>query len=193
MDPMTATRQITAAEFLAMPLSQTAARHELIDGEIVVSEPTWRHNDAQIVVLEALLIWVRAGAGRGRAGLPLDVELDDRNVHAPDLVWYREGRVPALSDQPPYPVPDLVVEVRSPSTWRFDIGAKKANYERHGTPELWLVDTAADAVLVYRRSNPAQARFDRSAELAAGETLTSPLLPGFALPVGDIFRKPAGP
>ncbi len=189
---VTATRQITAAELLAMPPRRRAARRELIEGEIVVNEPTWRHNDAQISVLEALLIWIRAGRGRGRAGLPLDVELDDRNVHVPDVVWYREGRVPAHTDQPPYPVPDLVVEVRSPSTWRYDVGAKKANYERHGARELWLVDTAADVVLVFRRLSPATAHFDGSAELPVGETLTSPLLPGFALPVGEIFRRSAG-
>lgn len=190
MDSVTATQQITAAKFLAMPPRERAARRELIDGEIVVNEPSWRHNDALIVVLEALLIWIRTGDGGGRAGLPLDVRLDDRNVHVPDVVWYREDRVPAYSDQPPYPVPDLVVEVRSPSTWRYDIGAKKDNYERHGAPELWLVDTAAEVVLVFRRSSPAAATFDMSAELAVGDTVASPMLPGFALPVGDIFRGP---
>jgi len=48
-------------------------------------------------------------------------------------------------------------EVRSASTSRYDIGAKKAAHERAGLPELWLVDTAADEVLVFRRSSP-QAR-----------------------------------
>jgi Uma2 family endonuclease len=84
-------------------------------------------------------------------------------------------------------VPDLVVEIRSPSTWRCDIGVKKANYERHGARELWLVDTAADVVFVFRRSRARAPRFDVSVDLGAGETLTSPLLPGFALAVGEIF------
>ena len=44
-------------------------------------------------------------------------------------------------------MPDIAVEVRSPSTWRYDIGAKKSGYERRGLPELWLVDTRADEVL----------------------------------------------
>ena len=79
-------------------------------------------------------------------------------------------------------MPDLVVEVRSPSTWRFDIGAKKDNYERYGVGELWLVDTAAYVVFVFRRSTPDAPRFDVSLEFGPGETLTS-LLPGFALAV----------
>ncbi|MCP9491595.1 MAG: Uma2 family endonuclease [Solirubrobacteraceae bacterium MAG38_C4-C5] len=65
--------------------------------------------------------------------------------------------------------------------------AKKAAYERYGLPELWLVDTAASEILVFRRSTPRAAVFEVSLELAAGDTLTSPLLPGFALPVADVF------
>ncbi len=82
---------------------------------------------------------------------------------------------------------DIAVEIRSPSTWRYDVGAKKTAYERHGLPELWLVDTAASEILVFRRSTPQAAVYDVSRELAAGDTLASPLLPGFALPVADIF------
>jgi len=145
------------------------------------------HNDAQGCVYFALREWTRAAPDRGRVALPLDVRLDERNVYEPDVVWYRHGRAPARQAAPPYPTPDIAVEVRSPSTWRHDIGSKKSNYERHGVAELWLVDTAADAVLVFRRSAPAGPQFDVRAELSAGETLASPLLPGFALAVGEIF------
>jgi Uma2 family endonuclease len=81
------------------------------------------------------------------------------------------------------------VEVRSPSTWRYDVGTKKATYERHGLPELWLVDTKSESVLVYRCSAPAVPEFDVALELAAGEVLMSPLLPGFALPVAEVFAR----
>lgn len=89
-------------------------------------------------------------------------------------------------------MPDLAAEVRSPSTWRFDVGVKKAGYERHGVQELWLVDTVARTVLVYRRSSTGCAAFDVALELAEDERLTCPLLPEFALAVAvaDIFRLP---
>ena len=77
--------------------------------------------------------------------------------------------------------------MRSPVDWRYDIGAKKAGYETHGVAELWLVDTAADVVLVFRRSDPSAPTFDVSLELELTDKLTSPLLPGFELPVEDIF------
>ena len=102
-------------------------------------------------------------------------------------MWYSEGRVPSRDDRGPYPVPDLAVEVRSPSTWRFDIGRKKDNYERHGVAELWLVDTAADVVFVFRRSHPQAPHFDVSLDDGSDQTLTSPMLAGFSLPVGEVF------
>jgi Uma2 family endonuclease len=187
MDAVTATAEMTATDFLALPRESTARRRQLIDGEVVVNEPTWSHGRAQVVIGASLEVWASAAAGRGRGNMPIDVQLDDRNVYGPDVVWYREDRAPSRDDPPPYPVPDLAVEVRSPSTWRFDIGAKKEQYERHGLAELWLVDAAADVVLVFRRSAPNAPQFDVSLELTAGETLTSPLLPGFTLTVGAIF------
>jgi Uma2 family endonuclease len=42
-------------------------------------------------------------------------------------------------------------------------------------------------VLVFRRSKAGAPQFDVSLELTADETLTSPLLPGFTLTVGEIF------
>jgi Uma2 family endonuclease len=191
MDAVTATEQMTAAEFLARPLDRASERWELIDGELVMSQPQWTHNDSQGCIYAALRRWVNGAGDRGRVGLPLDVQLDERNVYEPDVVWYREGRAPVRGDRAPFPVPDVAVEVRSPATWRYDIGVKKSNYERYGVVELWLIDTAADVVLVFRRSTPTTACFDVSLELAPGDTLTSPLLLGFSLAVGEIFASDA--
>jgi len=189
MEAVTATAHMTAGEFLALAEDRSHRRWELVGGELVMNEPTLRHGRAQMTIASALEVWTSSAANRGLMAPPIDVHMDDRNVHGPDVVWYREGRAPHLDDVPPYSIPDLVVEVRSPSTWRHDIGVKKANYERHGVAELWLVDTAAGVVLVFRRSDPRAPGFDVSLELAAGDTLASPLLPGFELAVGEIFAR----
>ncbi|MCK9247551.1 MAG: Uma2 family endonuclease [Solirubrobacteraceae bacterium] len=60
-------------------------------------------------------------------------------------------------------------------------------YEERGTGELWLVDTKAQTVLVYRRSAPQVPTFDVELELGAGDALASPQLPGFALAVDGLF------
>ncbi len=188
MRPVVIAERKTAAEYLAEDWER---RTELVAGEIVVHEPLWDHDLVCSNIHFALSLWTRAAPRRGAAALPLDVLVSEHDVYAPDVVWYRDGRVPRRGDPRPYAVPDLVVEARSPSTWRFDIGAKKAAYERAGLSELWLVDTSADVVLVFRRSPP-RAEFDLTLELAAGDTLASPLLPGFALAVDAVFAEPAG-
>lgn len=182
------TRAIRAEEYFALG-DELPRATELIDGEIVVTEPTARHQRLVGFVYVALSRWTAVGTGRGEAFLPLDIHLDDDNVFAPDVLWLSEASVPQGDvphiDEPP----DLAVEVRSPSTWRFDIGVKKATYEHAGLPELWLVDTRADTVLVYRRSSASAPTFDVALELGAGEQLTSPLLEAFSLDVAELFDR----
>jgi len=186
MGAMPAAQHMTAAEFLSLPPLGKAHYRQLIDGEVVVNAPSWMHGDSLIAILTALRNWVRAGSARGGVNA-VEVLLDDHNVYQPDIVWYRDGRSPKRGDPAPYAPPDLAVEVRSPSTWRYDIGVKKATYEHNCVAELWLVDTAADVVLVFARSAPEAPTFDACEELGRDATLTSPLLPGFALPVAEIF------
>ena len=124
-----------------------------------------------------------------RSAFPLDVQLDDRNVYAPDVVWYREGRAPAAGRLA------AVSRCRTSRSrsGRHRRGASTSASRRPTTSatasaELWLVDTAADVVLVFRRSSPRTPQRSTSASsFGLGETLTSPLLPGFELAVGEIF------
>ena len=119
---------------------------------------------------------------------PIDVLIDEYNVFGPDLLWCGTGRSPSRAAAPPCPVPDPAVEARSPSTWRYDIGAKKNGYERNGLPELWLVDTSAYEIIVFRRSSPKAASFDVALELERGDTLSSQQLPGLTLPLDALFH-----
>ena len=177
--------RITADEYLAMGEDPWGRRGQLIDGEIVMNQPTRWHQRAVMEIGSALLAWEKGGPDRGFACLPLDIKRDEYNVYAPDALWYAPGREPAVGASRPYPPPDLLVEIRSPSTWRYDIGPKKSGYEAMGVRELWLVDFAS--VLVFRRSSPDRPDFDLTLELTPQETLASPLLPGFGLPLADLY------
>jgi len=183
---LTSTR-FTADEYFALP--PTEQRTQLIDGEVVVTEASIRHQRIMLEIGFLLTTWLRARPGHGEAGYPVDVHLDDRNVFAPDVWWVPEHERPTRDARRIVGPPALAVEVRSPSTWRYDVGAKKATYERLGLVELWLVDTAADVVLVYRRSSPEAGEFDVALEVAVGESLTTPLLPGFAIDLTELFDR----
>ncbi len=190
MTAMPVTEPMTAEEYLARPHDPAEHGWELIGGALIdMNDPSLPRELVRMEILLALAVWSRAASGRGLAIGSIDVLTGPRDVYSPDILWYREDRVPPRRANRPYPVPDVAVEVRSPSTWRYDIGAKKSGYERAGLSELWLVDTAADAVLVFRRSTSAAADFDVSLELTRDDTLTSPLLPGFALSLSAVFAE----
>ena len=133
--------------------------------------------------------WLLENLGHGEAGIPVDVRLDDHNVYAPDVWWVPENDRPSADAKRLAGPPGLAVEVRSPSTWRYDLGTKRSTYERLGLGELWLVDTESKSVLVYGRSSPEATTFDVALELEAGEVLTTPLLPGFSLDLGELFTR----
>ncbi len=187
MNPMSVAQKMTADEFLRLPLDDDVWTRELIDGEVVVNAPSKPHQFVLRELLFALESWVRAEPRRGQIWLPLDIRLDDLNVYEPDVMWYRDGRGLDRDDDGPAPTPDIAVEVRSRSTWRKDRTVKKPMYEQQGLPELWLVDTVAERFLVSRRCSPDAATFDVELTVSRGETLTSPLLPGFAVALDDLF------
>jgi Uma2 family endonuclease len=185
---MATAERMTAEQYYEITVE--GDRKQLVDGRIVVNEPKAIHMLLQLRLGFALHGWVTGGAGRGLALLPTDVRLDEYNVYGPDLLWFRQERIPADLNAYPEHVPDLCVEIRSPGTWRYDLGAKKRVYEAGGLPELWLVDDASESVLVYRRSRADQPMFDIELEVGRGDTLTSPMLPGFAVSLEELFARP---
>lgn len=187
MSAMAVAQRMTAEEFIAAPVPEHGRPWNLIDGEVVMSDPNGVHGIAQAAIFSALHGWSLAKPGRGLVPWPWDVQIDESNVYVPDVLWYRGERTPDQTLPPPYPLPDLAAEIRSPSTWRYDTGRKQTVYEAGGLPELWLVDTVSSSILVHRRSKPDVPIFDLALELSRGERLTSPLLPEFSVPVSEIF------
>lgn len=143
MTARTAAALISADEFLShdYPIGS-----ELIDGVVHMNDPGFRHQQPSRRILAALLHWSEGDSGHGEIGWGGNWVLSDRNVYKPDVWWTSTPPTGTRHDGPP----DLAVEVRSPGTWHRDIGRKLAGYRAAGTKELWLVDTPAATVLVYR-------------------------------------------
>jgi Uma2 family endonuclease len=107
-------------------------------------------------------------------------------VLVPDVLIIRTDRLSIIGTSNIQGPPDLVVEVLSDSTRRRDETVKRTLYERYGVDEYWVVDPVHETVKIHRRSG---ASFVRVAEISteAGGTITTPLLPGFALDVNVVF------
>jgi Uma2 family endonuclease len=162
-------------------------RYEIIDGELLVTpSPMTRHQR----VLGNFYWWVRSHLEKSPIGevffAPYDVVLSDINVVEPDLLFFSNARMDRLTRKNAQGAPDLVVEVLSESTRRTDEIRKRKLFERFDVLEYWIVDPELDTVKIYRRAGE---RFDRPIELSseAGDTLTTPLLPGFKAPLAKLF------
>jgi len=154
----------------------------LVDGEVVVNDPGFQHQEVVARIYRALATWCDAEPGRGRAGFGGNWVFGPYTLLKPDVWWAALIPTGNHSETPP----DLAVEVRSPTTWRYDVGKKRQIYGEAGVAELWLVDPPAQTMLVWRR--PAgTVGFDAVAERAPGDDLTTPLLPGFRLSIDDLF------
>ena len=167
---MTVQTKMTATEFLALPESNLP--HELINGEEIMSpSPTAKHQRP----LYRLFDLVRRLVPNGEAFMaPMDVYLDEGSVVQPDLMWIAEGSTCVLDeDKYLHGGPDLVAEVLSPSTTRFDRKDKFRLYEKHGVREYWIVDPDAKLIEVWHRVD---AKFVRLDIYAPGDQFSSPLL-----------------
>jgi Uma2 family endonuclease len=180
------TTLLTADEYLATG-DERPRFTELINGEVIVNSPTYRHQRIAARIRFLISVWCEAEPGRGESPDSVDARLNTGNVFSADVIWLATSHVPRGDVPNLTGPPDLAVEVRSASTWRFDIGTKKDTYERAGLPELWLVDSSSNTILVFRRSSTTSPTFDVALEIGARESLTSPLLPGFVLDVGALF------
>jgi Uma2 family endonuclease len=177
---------LTADEYLATG-DERPRFTELVNGDVIVNSPNLRHQLLMTRIQFLINLWCERGEDRGIAPHSIDVKLDSGNVFTADVMWLSSKRLPKTNVANLVGPPDLAVEVRSPSTWRYDIGTKKDTYERAGLPELWLVDSAANTVLVYRRRSIESPSFDIALELGEGEQLTTPLLPEFSLDITALF------
>jgi Uma2 family endonuclease len=130
-------------------------------------------------------------AGRPETGRvylsPLDVVLSPHDVVEPDLLFVGHDQLDVLTPKNVQGPPALVVEILSPGTRKTDEQIKRRLFARVGVREYWLVDPELDLIKVLRRGEDSS--FRRVAELTAedGDTLTSPLLPGFALALAEFF------
>jgi Uma2 family endonuclease len=121
--------------------------------------PYWSHQ--ALVLKVARLIGDHAEPRKlGRVAIaPVDVVLDRDNnlVVQPDVVFVSTARLSIIRDQVWGP-PDLVVEVLSHSSERYDRGPKLDWYERYGVRECWLVDLYRDEVTVVDFTGSARQR-----------------------------------
>lgn len=80
---------------------------------------------------------------------PINVQLSESDVVVPDLVVVASDN-DIITDTRIIGAPDVIVEIRPPSTRKNDGSLKRRLYEQTGVPEYWIVDPDAHSVTVLR-------------------------------------------
>jgi Uma2 family endonuclease len=179
--------KLTYDDFLLFP--DDGKRHELIDGEhYVTPSPNLKHQKVSGNLFLFIAAWLENNAIGQVFYAPFDVVFSNFDVVEPDLLYISSARAAEiLTAANVRGVPELVIEIGSPSTRQRDETIKRRLYERSGVSEYWVVDPELDVIRVYRRQRDA---FRRPVELSAeaGDVLTTPLLPGLEMPLTRVFR-----
>ena len=177
--------RLTYDDFLLFP--DDGLRHELIDGEhYVTPSPNPRHQVLLGRLYFEIELFLRARPGSGRVFMaPLDVLFTKFDVVEPDLLFIAANQDGIVTDKNVQGAPALVVEIASPGTRRRDTQIKRQLFDRGGVHEYWIVDPDLNTVQVFRRQT--DGALAPVAELARESVLGTPLLPGFAIHLNELF------
>ncbi len=181
-------RLLTAADLAHFPKSLPSGdvRWELFDGEpLPMSPPGFGHGKVAFTLAGHL--WVQGqqkGHGEGSDEVGVILRRNPDRVVGPDLVFVATKSLPAKLSPEGYleTIPELVLEVRSKNDTGPEVEAKVREYLAAGVELVWVADPDARTVTAHRPTQPPQV-------FAAADTLTAdPVIPGFAVPVADLFR-----
>ncbi len=151
----TVTARLTIEDFESLPQDQVDYK-ELVNGELVdVSGNNPEHN----LLRDALCGLLSQQVRQSRLGLVI-AEQEYRfgdDAHGPDVSFFRPEKVALLERRrrvQPF-VPDLAIEIASPSDTFTGLVAKARKYRRYGVAEVWVLDPVAGEALVFRASGDA--------------------------------------
>ena len=126
-------------------------RTELIDGKLVMlAAPTTNHDAVAGAIYYSFYNYLRGKLCRVFIS-DTAVYLDDGEEYQPDVKVVCDRS--KIQRDGIHGAPDLVVEVLSPSTARYDKGHKMQVYERCGVKEYWIVDTKSRSIEQYVLEN----------------------------------------
>jgi Uma2 family endonuclease len=174
--------RFTYEDYLLLPEDR---RYEIIDGELFMTPaPTPYHQ----IVAGNLYSLLKEHVQKRELGqvlfAPCDVLLSETDVVQPDVLFISKERASIIGEKYISAAPDLVVEVLSPATAGRDQTLKKKLYAQRGVRELWFASPEAKSVEVLINSGDS---FRREAIYGTGDTLASPLLPEFEIPITSVF------
>ncbi len=116
---------------------------------------------------------------------PIGVLMDGCDPVQPDFVVIRRERAHIIREGRIRGVPDLIIEVLSPSNRAYDEQIKRAAYAQAGVPEYALIDPSARALRLYRLTEAGV--YGEAAYATEADSIRFACLPDIILPIAALF------
>lgn len=127
---------------------------QLIQNEIIMSPaPSFYHQQILSDIQHELTTYVKKNKLGIIVASPVDVWLNNKNVYQPDLVFISSVQRHLIKADGFHAAPELIVEILSPSTAKYDLEEKKDVYEQYGVKEYIIINPADKTVTVYELKN----------------------------------------
>jgi Uma2 family endonuclease len=159
---------------------------ELVDGTLVEKPMGYYESRLAMVLAYFLELYLELhdlGIVVGESGM---TRVEPRQVRLPDVAFYSWDHFPnrilprgAILNV----VPDLAVEVLSPSNTKAEMTRKRREYFMGGCRLVWEVDPEKQSVRMY--TSPDEAKLVRLRGTLDGGSV----LPGFRLPLAQLFAR----
>lgn len=167
---------------------------EIIEGELVPVTP--QSTQSGMVAGElflALATYVKSrNLGQVFIEVPFVMSADSNWIagsRVPDVMFVSAARMAELAatdpdwkNKPLALVPDLVVEVSSPTDSHASVEKKIARYLDDGVQLVWLIEPETQTVTIYTSGSKQLTRLDAEDTLTGGE-----VVPGFEMAVAGLF------
>ena len=166
-------------------------RYELIDGELVEMAPTNILHSfvAGRIYLRLAAFVLERDLGEAFFESGHYFRFNRFTLLGPDIAFVSHARLPRdLPETFADFMPDLAVEVLSPSNTAAEMNRKTEMFLRSGVSLVWIVNPRAKTVEVFRLDADGDIESETLTEtqMLSGESI----LPGFTLPIAQIFPKP---
>lgn len=174
--------RLTVQDLEKLQAEHPEYRMELVDGEVIVMSPSGYESDEVATEIARVLgNWVRPKKLGRVTGSSAGFILPNTDLRAPDASFVKAERLRQTVRSYAELVPDLTIEVRSPSDSKQKLRNKIQEFLSLGAKVGILIDPIASTIEIYRSG-------EQKIELRDGEVLTIPdLLPGFKVAVSDLW------
>ena len=116
---------------------------------------------------------------------PIGVLMPNCSPVQPDYVVVLKGRIDLFQNGRIVGVPDLLIEVLSPSNAPYDREIKRDAYGRAGVPEYAIIDPQARTLALYALSSPTE--YGEPHIVAENEAVRFTCLPTISFTLSDLF------